>query len=255
MKKALLLIAALGAVVSCNLFNGGNKKGNEGPAPADTLEITEPIVEEPAFKAVDLGLSVKWAECNLGASTPEEYGDYYAWGDVETLYVEGHGSEKNCTEWKEGKEKGHKWSTYKWSTRNGTITKYYYDGLKTLQLGENPEETLDDAARAVLGGKWRMPTEAEMNELVKKCKWIWDNTRIGYIVTADNGNCIFLPAAGYRIEKYLVDAGKVGAYWSSTVSQEESSEDAILISFRKGEYQVDNGFPRFYGIPVRPVTE
>lgn len=244
MKKALLIVAALVAAVSCNLFNN---RGKEGPAPVDTLVITEPVVEEPAFKAVDLGLSVKWAECNLGASTPEESGDYYAWGDVETLYVEGHGSERSCADWKEGKEKGHKWSTYKWSTRGGEPTKYGDDGLKQLQ----PE---DDAARVILGGKWRMPTAAEEKELKDKCKWAWDSARKGYTVTGPNGNSIFLPAAGYRFEKYLVDVGKVGTYWSSTVS-EEYYQEAVLISFRNDMHGVGEGFERFYGITIRPVTE
>ena len=243
-----MIVAALVAAVSCNLFN--NKKGNAPEASqVDSVETVDPVEpEEEVLPGVDLGLSVRWAECNLGASTPEEYGDYFAWGEVETHYVEGHGAERNCTEWKEGKEKGHKWSTYKWSTRNGPCTKYGDDGLKVLQPA-------DDAASVILGGKWRIPTFAEMKELNNKCKWAWDNTRKGYTVTGPNGNSIFLPAAGYRFERYLMDAGKVGTYWSSSVCEDGYTESAGLITFRNDDYGVGEGFQRFYGITIRPVTD
>ena len=177
---------------------------------------------------VDLGLSVKWATCNVGASSPEEYGDYYAWGETETK------------------------STYNWSTyidspnRDGnSFTKYYNNGGKT-QL--DPD---DDVAHVKWKGTWRMPTDTELTELRTMCKWTWNSTKKGYTVEGPNGNSIFLPAAGYRSGGSLYNAGSRGVYWSSSLDT-SGSNDAYSVYFNSSNVdRYDNG--RFYGRSVRPV--
>jgi hypothetical protein len=134
-------------------------------------------------KAVDLGLSVKWATCNIGASCPEEIGNYYAWGETQT---------KN----------NYEWDNYKWYDGIG-ITKYpdkYYTGTSLFTMNLEPS---DDAAHVIWRGSWRMPTNKECNEL-KKCRITEAvlNGVKGYKVTASNGKSIFFPQDGY---------------WSSTI--------------------------------------
>ena len=147
----------------------------------------------PIPEAVDMGLSVKWASFNLGATKPEEYGDYYAWGETKP-------------------KKNYSWDTYKWGN---PPTKYNQtDGLKTL-------EAEDDVVHLELKGKWRMPTLAEEEELYSKCshKYIQLNGIYGYQFTGPNGNSIFVPGAGlYDGDDQLVFANGKGWYWSSTLS-------------------------------------
>ena len=144
-----------------------------------------PITQQAfILEAVDLGLSVKWANCNVGANFPEEYGDYFAWGEIspKESYTEG-----NC-------------STY---------------GVPMSDISGNPQY---DAATANWGGAWRMPTKSEQQELLNNCTWEWTtlNGVNGCNVTGPNGNSIFLPAAGYRYGSSSSLVGSYGYYWSST---------------------------------------
>ena len=184
--------------------------------------------------AVDLGLSVKWACCNVGASVPEGYGGYYAWGETE--------------------EK----SSYDWDTYQ-----YYIDtdgdGYKdTFQnLGSNISGTSYDVAHVKWGGGWRMPTGDEIKELREKCSWEWTSVNgvWGQKVTGPNGNSIFLPAAGYRFGTSLCDAGSYGYYWSGPLG-EYYSRLACYLYFSSGNhcwYGNDNRLR--YGFAVRPVSE
>ncbi|MBR3915495.1 MAG: protein kinase [Bacteroidales bacterium] len=173
-------------------------------------------------KYVDLGLSVKWATCNVGASKPEDYGNYYAWGEVS---------------WK---------SEY---TEDNSIT--YGKNITDIK-----GSVLYDAARANWGGTWRLPTKAELEELKNKCTWKWttQNGVNGYKVTGPNGNSIFLPAAGYREETSLIHDGYRGFYWSSTPYDYYADYAAYYLSFnggREGVYYDD----RDDGLTVRPITE
>jgi len=170
---------------------------------------------------VDLGLSVKWATCNVGATTPEGYGNYYAWGETTTK------------------------SSY-------TSSNYTYSSNPTtLPLSA-------DAARVNWGGSWRMPTAAEQDELrnTNNCTWTWttQNGVNGYKVTSKkNGNSIFLPAAGYRYSSNLYGAGSYGYYWSSSLSTSNSSYAYYLFFYSSG---VDwDGNYRYYGRCVRAVCE
>ena len=185
---------------------------------------------------VDLGLpsGLKWATCNVGANKPEDYGDYFAWG--ETMTKETY-TEYNCPTYGLSKSE---LQSQGYVDSEGNITSQY------------------DTARAKWGGKWRMPTKAELQELCNKCTWTWmsQNGIDGYKVTGPNGNSIFLPAAGYRRGSWPRRAGDYGFYWSSTPN-ESGSDDAYLLYFdyidSSSLYMYDSS--RYDGQSVRPVLE
>lgn len=187
------------------LFNSG---GNSGESVSDS-------------EYVDLGLSVKWATCNVGASKPEEYGNYYAWGETTTK------------------------------------SSYTESNSKTYgkSMGDIKGNSSYDAARANWGGTWRMPTKAEMQELIDKCNWKWttQNGVEGYKVTGPNGNSIFLPAAGYRYGSSLSYAGSGGGCWCST-PYEYNDNLAFDLSFDSDDHGMSDCF-RYFGRSVRPVIE
>lgn len=194
---------------------------------------------ENGYEYVDLGLSVKWATCNVGATKSEDYGDYFAWGETQPKST-------------------YNWSTYKWGNDGyNTLTKYCtnsdygtYDGKSTLELA-------DDAARAKWGGSWRMPTKEEQDELRDNCTWEWttQNGVEGYKVTSKKKgytkNSIFLPAAGYRVDSSLNDAGSDGLYWSSSLDT-DNPDSAYYLYFYSGSvgWLSRN---RCVGFTVRPV--
>ena len=169
----------------------------------EEVSFTTKVQAMPEY--VDLGLSVKWATFNVGASTPEEYGDYFAWGETEpkaTYY----------------------WSTYKWCNDSvTTLTKYNTDSSYGTVDNKTQLDLSDDAAHVNWGGDWRMPTEAEWTELREQCTWTrtTQNGVKGYKVTSKkvsySKNSIFLPAAGCRYDSDLSYAGSVGYYWSSSL--------------------------------------
>lgn len=205
------------------------------------------VVKEPytsvAGEAVDLGLSVKWSSMNLGATLPTDYGDYFAWGET--------APKDNYT-----------WATYKLCNGDSfKLTKYNFSSSygtvdnKTEFKDYNYE---DDAARQALGGKWRIPSDVEWAELRTSCTWTWINDYNGSgvngrLVTASNGNSIFLPAAGYRGCTSLNSAGYFGEFWSSSLYT-DNLEDAWLVYFDPSDVYRSYGF-RYCGSSVRPVTE
>lgn len=178
--------------------------------------------------AIDLGLSVMWASCNVGANSPEEYGSYYAWGETE---------EKN----------DYSIETYK-----------YYNTEDYEDIGSNISETSYDVAHVKLGSGWRMPTKDEINELCNKCSWEWTevNGVCGQKVTGPNGNSIFLPAAGFRYGTEVGNRGSRGYYyyWSGTL-REGHSGDAYALYFHSSRHDWRSYRSRYYGLTVRPVTE
>ncbi|MBQ7818234.1 MAG: hypothetical protein IJ341_00900 [Bacteroidales bacterium] len=215
-----------------------------------TATITEDVEYKANFKEtkgvengytwIDLGLSVKWATCNVGATTPEEYGDYFAWGETspKTTY---------------------NWSTYKYCNGTSTsMTKYCTSSSYGTVDNKTELELSDDAARVNWGGSWRMPTKAEQDELrdTNNCTWEWttQNGVNGYKVTSKkNGNSIFLPAAGYRNGSDLYGAGSYGNYWSSSLSTGYSS-DACYVGFSSGYVGWYSNY-RGLGRSVRAVCE
>ena len=171
---------------------------------------------------VDLGLSVKWATCNVGASTPEEYGNYYAWGE--------------------------------------TTTKTEYSGSNSKTNGKSISDIRGssqyDAARANWGSAWRLPTKAELEELEKNCTWQWTAQKgvKGYKVTSKkNGNSIFLPAAGYRNGSSHFNAGENGNYWSSS-PYGSGTIYSYSLYFNSYRHRVNWDY-RDDGLSVRPVSE
>ncbi len=203
-------------------------------------------------RAVDLGLSVNWASCNLGTDAPEEYGDYFAWGETEPYY-----SSQDPLTWKNGKSDGYDWPSYKWCKgSDDTFTKYCKEYSSGVVDNKIVLDSGDDAAHVKLGGKWRMPTDAEWTELKTECTWTWTSQggKKGYKVTSkSNGNSIFLPAAGYRRYAYLNNAESDGYYWSSSLYK-GSSSCAFSVFFYSAEvYKSD--YYRYYGLSVRPVTD
>ena len=189
---------------------------------------------------VDLGLpsGTLWATCNVGATTPEGYGNYYAWGETTTKST-------------------YNWSTYRYCNGSeSTITKYcnnsnygnngFTDYLTTLQLS-------DDAARANWGGDWRIPTKAEWEELKDNTTvtWTTQNGVYGRKFTASNGNSLFLPAAGSCRNGSLDFAGSYGLYSSSSLSTDRPSR-AWHLEF-SSDYCSTTYSDRRYGIPVRAV--
>ena len=218
------------------------------------------IPSAPVPEAVDLGLpsGLKWASFNLGATKPEEYGDYYAWGETEPYYEPGY-AQSNSPIWKEGKEAGYDWPSYKWCMgRIDTVTKYcknYEYGYNHFEDGKTILDPEDDAALMNLGGSWRMPTDVEWAELRGKCTWEWTSVNAinGRKVTGPNGNSIFLPAAGHRDIMSLSEVGSDGHYWSSSLHHRYSNY-AWFIDFWSGDV-ISNYSYRFDGLSVRPVTE
>ena len=191
---------------------------------------------------VDLGLSVKWATCNIGASKPEEYGDYFAWGETSTKST-------------------YDWSTYKYCNGDyDLLTKYCNNssyGNNGFTDNKTQLELSDDAARANWGGNWRIPTKEEWSELENNCTWIWTTLGDikGYKVTSKkNSNSIFLPAAGYRGDS-LSDADSSGNYWSSSLSTGSTSDAWVAYFYSLSADTGDPVTPRNLGLSVRPVYE
>lgn len=188
-----------------------------------------------AIACVDLGLSVKWATCNVGASNPEDYGDYYAWGETTT-------------------KSDYSLETYKWckGTYN-TMTKYCTNSDYGTVDNRTTLTSSDDVASVKWGSKWRMPTKEEMKELAEDCTWTWttQNGVNGMKVTGPNGNSIFLPAASYS---HGTGPGRGGFYWSATL-YENYSYVAYRLGFNSGGSDRSYWGHRYYGFTVRPVTE
>ncbi|MCI7338370.1 MAG: fibrobacter succinogenes major paralogous domain-containing protein [Bacteroidales bacterium] len=206
-------------------------------ADVDSISFTAPATgTENGHEWVDLGLSVKWATCNVGATKPEEYGNYYAWGETTT-------------------KSSYSYDNYKWSNDGcDTFTKYNTSSSYGTVDNKTVLELADDAAHANWGGAWRMPTDAEWTELRENCTWTWTikNGVNGYEVKSEaNGNSIFLPAAGYRNYDDLSNAGSYGYYWSSSLGTDYPS-NAWGVSFDSGRVRRGYGY-RYYGRSVRPV--
>ena len=176
---------------------------------------------------VDLGLpsGLKWATCNVGATSPEEYGDYYAWGETTTK------------------------------------SRYTPNTSKTYgkSMGDIKGNSQYDAATANWGGDWRMPTRAEQKELLNNCIWDWttQNGVSGYKVTSKvNGNYIFFPTAGLRDGSSLEYAGSYGCYWSSTPYVDNGIHCAYNLNFDSSHHlSMSHHYGRGSGKSVRPVLE
>lgn len=219
-------------------------------------------VAEPEY--VDLGLSVKWASFNLGATAPEEYGNYYAWGEVATkdaYYYPDGGNADNSS-----------WVYYKWANNmlrsDGStyaflgLTKYTTSSVKTYNNAYDNKKQLDaedDAAIVTLGNGWRMPTATELDELHSKCTWEWTthNGVKGYKVSR-NGKSIFLPCTGWCSSSNIPTRTDSGSYWSSSLNYPNYADCAWALDFDEN-YVVSpkDGYcdTRYYGHTIRPVHD
>lgn len=259
----LSLAAMMVLAVSCN------KNNKPDPAPK--------VPEE----AVDLGIvmtredgttyNLYWAKSNLCedglCANPEDYGDYYAWGETKPYYEKGHSQDNPCSKWRVINQKtitGYDWASYKWCNGDyNKLTKYCTENDNWGGTGTPDKKTVletgpdgDDVASKILGGKWRIPTNAEWEELRTKCiSWTWtpQNGVNGELFTGPNGNSIFLPAAGYRDNTILDDVSSGGDYWSSSLDT-DYQRGAWSACF--DNYSACRGIGlRCYGRPIRPVWE
>lgn len=212
---------------------------------------------------VDLGLSVKWGTCNIGAIKPEEYGDYFAWGEIDTYY---NGNPMKPSGWKTGKSDGYTWSSYKWCSGSGNSLSKYNDNpsygvvdyKRTLDMD-------DDVAHVNLGGKWRIPTKTEYEELLGNCiiEEITYHGVDGLKLTSKKagyeGNWIFMPSSGYIFETSKnvdLGAGKHGYYWTSSIKQSDSAyKFSFNTRYNIGIEREIGSAERYLGLPVRPVSE
>ena len=224
--SSIMLIAVLCLVVGCTKDNGGNGTHN-------------------GHDYVDLGLrsGTLWATCNVGANSPEDYGEYFAWAETQS-------------------KTNYDWSTYAYSNGDyNQLTKYcnqsdfgyngFTDNLKTLEPG-------DDAATVNWGEGWRTPTYSEWVELLTRCDYTWttQNGVNGFLLTARNGNSIFLSAAGNRSDGDLNHVDSGGYYWSSSLSKSLPDMTKGFSFSWNGDDWIDHDiydYGREMGLIVRPV--
>lgn len=196
--------------------------------------IPKPVV--PYTYAVDLGLSVKWASFNVGAEYKATgYGNYVAWGETESKEL-------------------YSIYTYKWFDSDlGSYTKYCIDNTMGTPDYRSALDKDDDIAHVKWSGKWRMPTQTEMRELITKCQWKWgeqDGVK-GYTVTGTNGNSIFLPTGDYRRSAQSGIDDNFGYYWTSTTGVASTSYCLLLNGYEQRELVALE--IREMGCLVRPV--
>ncbi|MBQ3738415.1 MAG: hypothetical protein IKG81_16305 [Bacteroidales bacterium] len=230
MKKVTKAIAALMLAVTAMLAVGCTKSDEPGNGGGGTYN---------GHEYVDLGLpsGLLWATCNVGADAPEEYGDYFAWGET---------TPKDT----------YNWSTYQYVymdrlTKYCSASSYGYNGFTDNLTVLQPS---DDAATANWGSGWCMPTRAQWEELLQNTTntWITQDGVNGRLFIATNGNTLFLPAAGYRWDGGLYYAGNAGDYWSSSLSTGRP-RSAWSFGFDSGYYGMNSGGGRGYGPSVRAV--
>ena len=209
--------------------------------------FTTPAPPEPSL--VDLGLSVKWASFNLGASKPSEYGGYYQWAGTKDVSDTGIYLDWDNCPYHTGSNYSSGWTKYNTQSSYGIV-----DNKTVL-------EPMDDAATVALGGKWRIPTDTEWSELrnTSNCSWTWTTIDgvIGYKVQSKKpgytDNWIFLPAAGRRNDDNLNFAGSDGSYWSSSLHTDDTDSAygmGFYSSYVRRYYRY-----RYYGRSIRPVSE
>ena len=193
---------------------------------------------------VDLGLSVKWANMNVGASKITDFGNYYAWAETST-------------------KEQYDWTTYKYTEKGATrMTKYNSTSMGAVLDFLTELEPIDDAATINWGNDWRMPSLSEMNELIQNCTWTWyenynGSGNSGFVITSKivgyTNNSIFLPAAGHYGGKNTYDLNQMGMYWTSTLDKNSYANiKACQLYFGDGSLQTMS-YDREIGMTIRPV--
>lgn len=231
-----ILIIAIGAFVSCGEQSNQNANLEQIQASIEGYQCSDGhqfVIESfddeiNGLKPVDLGLSVKWASCNLGAEKAEDSGEYIAWG------------ESNRKE--------------DYNVSNSTTFSYSLSELRSKRIIDKKGVLLKefDIATKKLGDAWRTPTKEETEELINKCEWTWmikDGVK-GYKVTGPNAKYIFIPAKGYYYEQQIYDSDDSGEYWTSTAY--DNRNFSIALTFTKRDAKV-NSSGRSGGRCIRPV--
>ena len=244
MKKIFTLIAFLavtiGAMAQGQYFYEwkDGKYVQRSLSEVDSITFSLPESTEKEYKYVDLGLpsGTLWADRNVGADSPEDYGDYFAWGETEPKST-------------------YDWDTYKWCRGSeDTMTKYCTNSSYGTVDNKTVLDLEDDAAYVNMGAEWRMPTYDEQKELRNNCTWTWttQNGTKGYKLTGPNGKSIFLPAAGYRKDSDLNHAGSFGSSWSASL-YESRPDYACGLGFYSSGHSMGSSC-RSYGRTVRAVA-
>lgn len=176
--------------------------------------------EHAGHDYVDLGLSVKWATVNIGAEYPEDCGLYFAWGEIKPKDI------------------------------------YSRDNYSLPTLGKDSIlPMIYDAANSYWGGNWRIPQYDEIEELKTECDWTWTmrNGMRGFLITAQNGNSIFLPASGFRLNKDIAEVGNFGEYWASNIWRGKAP---YHLFFGEGNTNFDYvTYQSYEGCSIRPVLK
>ena len=250
MKKIFALLALFAGIVTAaeaqviDVYKNGELVKSYTNTAADNYKVvirkeSKATPDPSAHETVDLGLpsGLLWATCNVGASSPYEDGDYFAWGETEP-------------------KSDYTWENYKWCKgSSNTLTKYCnlrdygYNGFTDYKVVLDAE---DDAATANWGAGYRMPTQADFAEISDNCTWTWDTTHNGYTVTGANGNSIFFSVSGLRDGSSLYD--QRGYFWSATISS-GNARSAYFLDISSGDRTPYFANYRYYGRAVRPVRE
>lgn len=239
----LLFMAGLQTVMAQKvvLHMADNQKFECSVSKLDSITFVDGAADDSdVHEWVDLGLpsGTLWATCNVGANSPEEYGDYFAWGETEP-------------------KTDYSWNTYKYcKSSSDSMTKYCTNSKYGTVDNKTELEPSDDAATANWGSEWQMPSYGQCNELINSSytttTWTTMNGKYGRKITSkSNGNSIFLPAAGCRYDTSLGSAGSGGYYWSRMLYTSGSS-GACFLAFDSSN--IGTGiYDRYYGRSVRPV--
>ena len=188
---------------------------------------------------IDLGLSsgLCWAIHNLGADKPQDEGKFFAWGEIEP-------------------KENYSYNTYKWANllKRNEFIKYVTDDYWGLIDFRTTLGAEDDAANYILESKWHIPTQADVEELLRECtaEYTQYYGKNGYVFTGPNGNAMFLPVAGYMEEDEYIKNDRGADYWTSTV-YEDSQKNAVTIDFNMSLSLGTGDEYRPYGLPIRPV--
>lgn len=185
---------------------------------------------------VNLGLpsGTLWATCNVGADNPEDYGDYFAWGETEPKSI-------------------YTFSTYKWCNGSyNTLTKYCTNSDLGTVDNKTELDPEDDVAYVNWGPLWCMPSVDQINELLENCsrEWTMLNDVSGWLITGPNGNSMFLPSAGYRWDDYVADTGGICYYWTRTLFGDPTCAHVHYLTYDTWTWMI---LTRDYGLPVRAV--
>lgn len=232
MKKQLYFLPAfaLGALLlaSCKDDDDNDNSG-----------VRDLDFNEHAYADLGLPSGLLWATCNIGAELSSDYGDYFAWAEVEP-------------------KESYGWETYGFSNgAEDALTKYCYDsdfGANGFTDWKKEFDAADDAASVLWGGDWRTPTYAELRELYAYCTWTWStqNKVNGYVVTGPSGISIFLPAAGCCSGEASQYEGIFGTYWTSSLARSYPCL-ACGLNFDAQEVSPEYDFYRNVGRPIRAV--